>query len=101
MRNSPSIYSALLASVAHTLKVEPKGITLTLRTEKILDHYVKQIDLGRMDIISATDRAIGDISGRNYHPKLNQRGGVHVSPHEGTITEGPQLRILKALEASQ
>jgi hypothetical protein len=38
------------------------------RTQRILDHYSAQITLGRMDPITATDRAVGDINGNNYSP---------------------------------
>ncbi len=46
---------------------------MTSRDENILNHYAKQVDLKRMDTISALDRCIGDIKGRNYHPNKTQR----------------------------
>jgi hypothetical protein len=45
------------------------------RTQRILDHYSAQITLGRMDPITATDRAVGDVNGNNYSPIRPMSGG--------------------------
>lgn len=48
--------------------------TLTPHERIILAHYQREVDLSRIDYITATKRCIGDINGRNYHPAKEQRG---------------------------
>lgn len=46
---------------------------LNPRESRILAHYQRQLDRSFMDQFSALDRCFGDLAGRNYHPKLEQR----------------------------
>lgn len=50
-----------------------KAYILNERELRILNHYQRQLELGRMDQLSAVERCLGDLAGRNYHPKLDQR----------------------------
>jgi hypothetical protein len=46
---------------------------MSSRDINILRHYARQVDLKRMDTITALDRCVGDVKGRNNHPTRTQR----------------------------
>ena len=63
----------LIPTVAAQLKLHPTDLTFsTPRNARILRHYQREVDAGHLDHLTATERAIGDLYGRNYHAKLDQ-----------------------------
>lgn len=59
-----AVYDKLVADYPSALSGE--------RTERITNHYQREVDLNRIDPVTAIDRCIGDICGRNYGP-MEQR----------------------------
>lgn len=51
----------------------PMDRALDEREARILGHYQRQLERGYMDQLSAFDRCLGDLAGRNYHHGLEQR----------------------------
>lgn len=69
-----SYYGILKAKIYHTFQwptgdENHKAYDMTERNARIVQHYASEVDLGRMDTISAYEHCVGDICGRSYNAK--------------------------------
>ena len=65
----------MLNKIIDELKITPETRLgdLSPRAQRIITHYEHECVTGRMDVISALDRCLGDLAGRNYHLTRDQR----------------------------
>lgn len=60
------MYYNLLLEVATRMDRPVIELVRDQQSSRIIHHYSEQISQGRMDPITATDRAVSDINGHNY-----------------------------------